>query len=275
MKKAKVETFLVVSIESLFDVFIQRFRAARKDAHGMSAKWKINANKLVNFNGIIFATDCKATTNSWKENSNSVCLDWHVPLWSRRACQRALLGFRETPRRQLKCFCFASCLSHKSSFAIGLADYRSKTTRMPLKLNYANWSPAKRISRTIWFSSQSVLENKENCLMSRAIQRKWIRFNERVFVVFLELAEHFDIEIAMRMITTHKMKLKIAMYGVTPIPAPISTTLSLARIDSIGLGNGPSRIKASFRGAGNLRRRFLDRRLFDFSECSLRLKIFW
>lgn len=41
--------------------------------------------------------------------------------------------------------------------------------------------------------------------MSRAIQRKWIRFNERVFVVFLELAGHFDIEIAMRVMSTHKM----------------------------------------------------------------------
>lgn len=67
------------------------------------------------------------------------------------------------------------------------------------------------------------------------------------------------------------------MKGVTPIPAPINTTLSLAIIDSIGLGKGPSKIKFSFLGTGTLwlRRRFFDFLRLDFSECTLRLKIFW
>lgn len=42
------------------------------------------------------------------------------------------------------------------------------------------------ISQTIWAKLHSVVENSENCLMSRAIQTKWIRFNGNVFVVFLE-----------------------------------------------------------------------------------------
>lgn len=44
----------------------------------------------------------------------------------------------------------------------------------------------KILLRTIWFKSQSVFENKVNCLMSREIQIKWIRFKPSFgFVVFL------------------------------------------------------------------------------------------
>lgn len=63
------------------------------------------------------------------------------------------------------------------------------------------------------------------------------------------------------------------MNGVTPIPAPIKITRLQDTIDSIGLGNGPSKLKISFLGAGNFR--FRDFRRSDFSAYFLMLKIFW
>lgn len=53
-------------------------------------------------------------------------------------------------------------------------------------------SRRRKISQTIWAKLHSVVENSENCLMSRAIQTKWIRFNGNGIVVFLEKSSLFS-----------------------------------------------------------------------------------
>lgn len=70
------------------------------------------------------------------------------------------------------------------------------------------------------------------------------------------------------------IKLKTEMNGVTPIPAAIRTTRLCIRIDSIGLGNGPSKLNISFLGAGAFFFCFRDFRL-DFSACFKILETLW